>query len=89
MYKINGYNRARKALTKLTDRMGLSAVKKVKELQTVLMSWREEIPNYHRYNAISNRRVEGYNRKAKLCQRKAYGLKKFSNYRLRLLNLCA
>jgi len=71
MYKIKGYNRARKAFTKLTDRMGASELKEVKELRTVLMSWREEILNYHRYNGISNGRVEGFNRKAKLCQRKA------------------
>jgi transposase len=89
MYKINGYNRATKAFTKLTDRMGRSKVEGMKELRSVLMSWREEILNYHRYNGISNGRVEGFNRKAKLCQRKAYGFKKFGNYRLRLLNLCA
>ncbi|RZA27149.1 MAG: hypothetical protein EOP10_01250 [Proteobacteria bacterium] len=33
--------------------------------------------------------MECFNRKAKLYQRKAYVYKKFSNYRLRLLNLCA
>jgi transposase len=38
---------------------------------------------------MSNGRVEGFNRKAKLCQRRAYGFKTFRNYRLRLLNLCA
>lgn len=89
MYKTRGYNRARKAFTKLTDRMGQSEIKEAKELRTMLMAWREEILNHHRYNGISNGRVEGFNRKAKLCQRKAYGFKKFSNYRLRLLNLCA
>lgn len=88
-YKIKGYNRARKAFTKLLDRMGRSELKEALELRKVLVTWREEILNYHRYNGISNGRVEGFNRKAKLCQRKAYGYKKFSNYRLRLLNLCA
>ena len=89
MYKIKGHNRAKKALTKITDRMGRSDLKEVKELRKTLVAWREEILNYHRYKGISNGRVEGFNRKAKLCQRKAYGYKKFSNYRLRLLNACA
>ncbi|HET9235597.1 MAG TPA: transposase, partial [Oligoflexus sp.] len=31
---------------------------------------------------------EGFNRKAKLCQRSAYGYRRFKNYRLRVLNMC-
>lgn len=88
VYETKGYKKAQKAFIKLTDRMGRSQSIEVGELRKVLMSWREEILNYHRYNGISNGRVEGYNRKAKLCQRSAYGIKKFSNYRLKLLNLC-
>jgi transposase len=88
IYKIRGHKKARKYFVKLTDRMGQSQSKEVIELRKVLMRWRDEILNYHRYNGISNGRVEGFNRKAKLCQRSAYGIKKFSNYRLKLLNLC-
>lgn len=33
--------------------------------------------------------TEGFNCKAKLVKRRAYGYKSFSNYRLRLLNACA
>lgn len=87
-YKIKGYHRARAALGRLLLRMGQSAISEVKKLRTTLMSWREEIANYHRFNGVSNGRVEGFNRKAKLCQRSAYGYKRFKNYRLRVLNMC-
>ena len=87
-YKMRGYKRARSCSIILTDRMGNSKSSQVLELRRVLMSWREERLNYHRYNGVSNARVEGFNRKAKLCQRSAYGIKKFANYRLKLLNLC-
>jgi transposase len=87
-YRTKGFHRARAALGRLLLRMGQSKIAEVKKLRTTLMSWREEIVNYHRFNGISNGRVEGYNRKAKLCQRSAYGYKKFGNYRLRVLNMC-
>ena len=38
---------------------------------------------------LTNARTEGYNGKAKLVLRRAYGYKSFENYRLRLLNSCA
>jgi transposase len=88
-YKIRGYKRAKKALGKICDRMGQSKSKDVLELRKVLLDWHDEILNYHRHKGMSNGRVEGFNRKAKLCQRRAYGFKTFRNYRLRLLNLCA
>jgi len=59
----------------------------VKGLRKVIMSWRQEILNYH-LGHISNGRVEGFNRKAKLIQRRGFGLKNFKNYRLVLLNAC-
>lgn len=51
------------------------------------MRWRKEILNYFRTN-ITNGKTEGYNRKAKLIQRKAYGYRNFENYRLRLIYDC-
>jgi transposase len=87
-YRIKGYHRARAALGRLLLRMGQSKIAEVKKLRSTLMSWREEILNYHRHNGMSNGRVEGFNRKAKLCQRSAYGYKTFRNYRLRVLNMC-
>jgi transposase len=40
-------------------------------------------------HAATNARTEGFNGKAKLVIRRAYGYKSFRNYRLRLLNSCA
>lgn len=37
---------------------------------------------------VTNGRVEGFNRKAKLIQRRAYGYKNFKNYRLAFLYAC-
>lgn len=84
-YRIKGYKRARKALIKLLDRMGKSKVSKVSGIRATLLAWQKEILEYFRKNRVSNGRVEGFNRKAKLLQRKAYGYSSFRNYRLRLL----
>jgi transposase len=86
-YRIRGRSKARDALIKLLDRMAISRMERVKELRKVILNWREEILNYF-LGGYSNGRVEGFNRKAKLLQRKAYGIKSFKNYRLRLLNDC-
>ncbi|MCA9588397.1 MAG: transposase, partial [Myxococcales bacterium] len=37
----------------------------------------------------TNAMTEGFNGKAKLVKRRAYGYRSFRNYRLRLLNACA
>lgn len=87
IFRIKGKDRARLALNKLLDRMGRSGLKRVATLRKTLLNWRTEILNFHEVK-ISNGRTEGFNRKAKLLQRKAYGYKSFRNYRLRLLNAC-
>ena len=87
IFKMKGRNRAARALTKLTDRMAKSKLEDIRNLRKVIVSWRNEILNYHE-GRLSNGRTEGFNRKAKLCQRRAFGYKSHSNYRLRLLNLC-
>jgi len=87
-YRIRGKQKARDALINILDRMGKSSQERVRELRKVILNWREEILNYFE-GGYSNGRVEGFNRKAKLIQRKAYGIKSFENYRLRLLNECA
>ena len=51
------------------------------------MRWRKEILAYF-YSHLTNARVEGFNLKAKLVKRRAYGYKSFRNYRLRLLTAC-
>lgn len=87
-YRIKGYNKARRALTKLTDRMALSALPEIKTLRRTLMRWREEILNYFK-TGITNARTEGFNNVAKLVQKRAYGVKSFEMYRLRYLSACA
>ncbi len=87
LYNIKGFKRAQKAFVKLTDAMALSRQQIVQTLRKTLMKWRTEILNYFR-TKITNGKTEGYNRKAKLIQRKAYGYRNFENYRLRLIYDC-
>lgn len=87
-YRIKGYNQARRALIKLTDRMALSILPEIKTLRRTLMRWREEVLNYFK-DQITNARTEGFNNVAKLVQKRAYGVKSFKMYRLRYLNACA
>lgn len=58
----------------------------LRSLRRTLMDWREEILNYFE-RRVTNGKTEGFNRKAKLVQRNAYGFKKFENYRLKLIYL--
>ena len=61
------------------------------ELQTfrrTLMRRRREILAYFG-TGLTNGRTEGFNNKAKLVKKRAYGYRSFRNYRLRLLNACA
>src|SRR5690606_16703352 len=86
-YRTKGFKRARRAFSKLLDRMGRSKVRAVQALRKTLLRWKDEILNYHR-ERLSNGRVEGFNRVGKLIQRQAYGYTRFTNYRLRVLNTC-
>ncbi len=52
------------------------------------MRWRHEVLGYFACR-LTNARTEGFNGKAKLVIRRAYGYKSFRNYRLRLLSACA
>ena len=52
------------------------------------MRWRIEILEHFR-TGLTNGRTEGFNNKAKLVKKRAYGYRSFRNYRLRLLNACA
>jgi transposase len=76
-YRIRGRDRADIALTKLTDQMALSTLPEIATLRRTLIKWRTEI------------RTEGFNNKAKVVKRRAYGYRSFENYRLRLLSACA
>jgi len=52
-----------------------------------LEEWQEEIARMWRYTK-NNGITEGFHRKMKLIQRRAYGFKSFENYRLRVKMLC-
>lgn len=87
-YRIKGFKTAKRIFTKLTDDMAKSKLPEVQRLRKTLMKWREEILRYFK-TGLTNARVEGFNRKCKLIQRKAYGFKSFKNYRLRALYSCS
>ena len=73
----------------------LSYIKKYKSenfapMQTLaktLHSWRGEIGAMWRFTK-NNGITEGFHRKMKLIQRRAYGFRNFENYRLRVLAAC-
>ena len=58
-----------------------------KTLGKTLKSWGTEILHMF-YLPYSNGVTEGFHRKMKLIQRRAYGFKNFENYRLRVIVLC-
>ncbi len=87
LYEIKGFKRASRALHGLTNWLAYSKIKELQTLRKTLMKWRNEILNYFKTN-LTNGMTEGYNRKAKLIQRNAYGFRNFENYRLKLLYHC-
>lgn len=87
LYQIRSYKHASKALTRITDFIASLKMKGLRSLRRTLMDWRYEILNYFK-RRVTNGKTEGFNRKAKLIQRSAYGFKKFENYRLKLIYLC-
>lgn len=63
---------------------------KFRPLQTLsksLKAWLNPIGRMFRYDR-SNGIVEGFHRKMKLIQRRAYGFRNFENYRMRVKVLC-
>ena len=59
-----------------------------KKLGKTIENWSEEIARMFRFTR-SNGITEGFHRKMKLIQRRAYGFRNFENYRLRVRILCA
>lgn len=88
LYRMKGAGRAGIVFKALLDRMGRSKLKAAQRIRTTLMSWRREIKAYF-VTGLTNARTEGFNNKAKLLQRRAFGYRSFEHYRLRLLNACA
>ena len=58
------------------------------KLGKTLYKWRDEIVRMWRFTK-NNGITEGFHRKMKLIQRRAYGFRNFENYRLRVKVLCA
>lgn len=87
-YRIRSHKQAARVLTTMTDTLAHSSVPELKTFRNTLMRWRNELLAYFR-GRVSNGMTEGFNGKAKLVKRRAYGYRSFSNYRLRLLNACA
>ena len=77
---------ARKLLQHIND---LKAVgfPRLKTLARTLTSWAEPIAAMWRFRK-SNSITEGFHRKMKLIQRRAYGFRNFENYRLRVIAHC-
>jgi transposase len=87
-YRVRSHRQAARILTGFTDRLASSAVPELKTFRATLMRWRLEVLAYFQTRA-TNGMTEGFNGKAKLVKRRAYGYRSFTNYRLRLLNACA
>jgi transposase len=87
-YRIKGFDRARAALTAMTDDMAHSNLPEIKTLRRTLMKWATEILNYFK-TGLTNARTEGFNNRAKVVKRMGYGYRSFQNYRLRILSACA
>ena len=64
-----------------------SAFKTLASLGKTLYLWRDEIARMWRFSK-SNGITEGFHRKMKLIQRRAYGFRNFENYRTRVRVLC-
>lgn len=85
-YRMRGYFRAYKAYKKLVDDMSASLLPEIRTLRRTFLYWKEEILNYF-LSRLTNARLEGFNCKASLLKRRAYGYRNPENYRLQLLGL--
>lgn len=80
----------RKYVVKLLEKIAqlrASPFAALKTLGNTLNAWREEVARMFRYSK-NNGITEGFHRKMKLIQRRAYGFRNFENYRLRVRVLC-
>lgn len=87
LYRIKGYERAKRRFEKLIIAMRFSSIPEIKKLCKTFERWRDEILNYF-LNPITNAVTEGYNRIASLVKNRAFGYKNVNNYRLRFINAC-
>jgi transposase len=87
-YRIKGHFRAKEVLDQLVFEAQLSPEPEIRTLGRTLRSWSTEILNYFAYG-LTNARLEGFNNKASLVRRQAYGYRNLNNYRLRVLSVCS
>ena len=87
-YRTRGIDRAVHALRNLAAQWAASAIPEIQTLRRTLLRWKHEVLAYFD-TGVTNGRTEGFNLKAKLVKRRAFGYRSFRNYRLRLLNACA
>lgn len=87
-YRCRGVHRARRGFAKLLAQLAASELGELQKLRRTLRRWEKEILAYFE-SGVTNGRTEGFNLKAKLVKRRAFGYRSFRNYRLRLLNACA
>ena len=76
LYRIRGADRAGRALTILTDRLAPPPLPELRTFRRTLMHWRREILAYFG-TGLTNGRTEGFNNKAKLVKKRAYGYRSF------------
>ena len=92
LLRVKGQNR-RGALTHVhalleaIAQLKKSPFKAMQTLGKTLYSWKEEVARMFRFTR-NNGITEGFHRKMKLIQRRAYGFRNFENYRLRVRVLC-
>jgi len=72
---------------KMIESLKQSGFKRLRTLGKTLYDWREEVVRMWRFTK-NNGITEGFHRKMKLIQRRAYGFRNFENYRLRVRVLC-
>ncbi len=75
-------------LLEAIDQLRQSGFRDCQKLAKTLQSWQQEIARMWRFSR-SNGITEGYHRKMKLIQRRAFGFRNFENYRKRVRALCA
>jgi len=74
-------------LLRLLDELRQSAFEPLVRLATTFHSWKEALVTMWRFTK-NNGITEGFHRKMKLIQRRAYGFRNFHNYRLRVIAQC-
>jgi hypothetical protein len=74
-------------LLKIIDELNSSSFEPLVTLAKTLHSWREPLAAMWRFTK-NNGITEGFHRKMKLIQRRAYGFRNFQNYRLRVITQC-